>query len=110
MITEYSRPELNESMSENYSIVETVTSGDGSVDANKEELKDQMNSMMEKVTHGGRKWKCTICGKTTHGSSTQIRRRIETHMEGLYFSCNFCETVKQSSNALNIHISTTHRK
>ena len=63
VITEYSRPELNQSLSENYSLVKTVTAGDVSVDANKEKRKDHMNSMMEKVTHGGRKWKCTICGK-----------------------------------------------
>ena len=54
VITEYSRPELNESMPENYSLVETVTAGDVSVDANKEELKDQMNSMMEKSYSWGK--------------------------------------------------------
>ena len=79
-----------------------------SVDA----LRVKLDSMMERIDDGDYRWKCTICGKTTKGekSSRDMRRHIETHMDGLSFPCNQCGTVSRSSNALNLHVSKYHRK
>ena len=65
---------------------------------NNEDLKNQLNSMMEKAEDGEIKWKCNVCGKTTKGKDWGIARsnmriHIETHIEGLSYSCNQCGKV-----------------
>ena len=78
------------------------------LDANTEDLKGQINLLMEKVTDGDNRWKCKECGKTSK-DKTGMSRHIETHMEGISYPCNQCGAVKRSSNALNVHITRDHR-
>ena len=78
-------------------------------DTSKEDLKEKLNSMMERADEGGNKWKCTICGKTTN-DTRDMRRHIESHIEGLSYPCTQCNVVSRSSNALIIHVSRHHRK
>ena len=78
------------------------------VDAN---VKDQINSMIESSYDGKIVAKCTVCGKENKGKDARkdMRRHIETHIEGVSYPCNQCGKVSRSSNALNTHISNFHR-
>ena len=78
------------------------------LDANTNDLKGQIDSLMEKVIDGDNKWKCTECGKTSK-DKTGMSRHIETHIEGISYPCNQYGAVKRSSNALNVHITRDHR-
>ena len=84
-------------------------------DTSVEDLRVKLDSMMEEHYDGEYTWKCTVCGKATKGSDNGIarrdmRRHIETHMEGLAYPCNQCGKVSRSSNALKTHITKYHRK
>ena len=78
-------------------------------DTSKEDLKEKLNSMMERAYDAENKWKCTICGKTTR-DATDMRRHIESHIEGLSFPCTQCNAVSRSSNALIKHVTKYHNK
>ena len=79
------------------------------VDANMEDVKGQINSMLEKTGgEGGNSWKCTVCGKTSNYKQT-IERHIETHIEGVSYPCNQCGAIKRSSSALSMHVSRYHK-
>ena len=71
------------------------------------------DSMMEIVDDGEHKWRCTLCGKTTKGQTAiarrDMRRHIETHMEGLSYPCNQCDKVSRSSNGFRQHVSNSHQ-
>ena len=67
-------------------------------DTNKEDIKAQLDSMMVKAEDGETKWICTICGKAAKGKDWGIaqynmRKHIETHMEGLSYPCKQCGKV-----------------
>ena len=68
------------------------------------DITGQINSMMEKVTQEGYKFKCTVCGKMSK-SRHNMSQHIETHIQGVSYPCNLCGTVKTSSNALSLHTS-----
>ena len=70
------------------------------LDTNKEDFKDQMESMMVKAEDGEIKFICTVCQKTTTGKNwgtakDNMRHHIETHMEGLSYPCNQCGKVSR---------------
>jgi hypothetical protein len=71
-----------------------------------EHLQAQIDSMTEKTIKG--EYTCTVCGKTRR-NKTDIRRHIETHIEGVPHPCNLCGKVSRSSNALKTHVSAYHR-
>ena len=79
---------------------------------NKENLRVKLESLMERFEDGDCKWKCTVCGKATKGKDAKndMRRHIETHMEGLAYPCDQCEKISRSSGALIMHVSRHHRK
>ena len=81
-------------------------------DTTMEYLRVKLDSMMEEHDDGENKWKCTVCGKATKGNDARrdMRRHIETHMEGLAYPCNQCGKVSRSSNALKAHMTSYHRK
>ena len=79
------------------------------VNANMEDLKGQINSMMEKINDGENKWKCSICGKASQNRQ-DVSRHVETHIEGMSYPYNQCGAVKRSSNALHVHISKYHKE
>ena len=79
------------------------------VDANLEDVKGQINSMLEKTGgEGANSWKCTVCAKTSNYKQT-IERHIETHIEGISYPCNQCGAIKRSSSALSMHVSRYHK-
>ena len=107
-----SKAYVNESESIDYKEVsyELVSAGKMLVHADMDNLKVQINSMMEKVTdyEGETKWKCTACAKVIK-SQRDMGRHIETHIEGVSYPCHLCGAVKRSSNALNVHVTRIHR-
>ena len=54
-------------------------------------------------------WTCLQCGKTSSGMSCNIRFHVETHMEGLCYTCNICTKEFRSKNSLNFHKNTFHK-
>ena len=50
---------------------------------------------------------CTICG-TTCKQKVNLKKHIETHIEGLSFPCQQCDKTFRSRNSLQKHISTIH--
>ena len=77
-----------------------------SEDFTKEDLEAKKISLMEKLEDG--RWRCTICEKAAKLRS-DIKRHIETHMEGLSYPCNQCGKISRSSHALQSHVSSYHR-
>jgi hypothetical protein len=71
------------------------------------DIKAKIDSMTEKTVKG--EYRCTVCGKTRR-DKTDIRRHIETHLEGVFHPCNLCGKVSRSSDALRVHVSAYHRK
>ena len=70
------------------------------LDANKEDLKAQLESMMVKAEDGEFKWICKVCGKSVQGKNwghakSNMRVHIETHIEGLSYPCNQCGKVSR---------------
>ena len=58
--------------------------------------------------------KCTVCGKQSTEERKWIRianmrRHVETHMEGLSYSCPVCNRSFRSKNSLSSHKSQTHK-
>ena len=74
---------------------------------NTEDLKTKLDSMIENNIGGAKAWKCTECGREIQ-VRRDMRRHVETHVEGLSYPCNLCDAVKRSSNSLNSHISIVH--
>ena len=76
---------------------------------NNEDLKLKIASMMESVTDGQNRYRCTVCGRTGK-DKTHMGRHVESHIEGASHPCNLCGKVSRSSNALIMHFSNHHRK
>ena len=85
----------------------TVDNVSVSVSSNEmEDIKNKINENLEKCEDG--RFRCTLCGKISNGTSRQckqnIQRHIEsTHIEGISFSCILCEKTFRSRNQLSIH-------
>ena len=80
------------------------------MNTNKENLKGQINSMMERITDydGENKWKCIVCEEIIK-AQRDMGRHIETHVEGVSYPCHLYELVKRSRNAFCIHIQGNHK-
>ena len=82
-------------------------------------LDEKVKSMMTKsqnmmqLTENGKSRKlaamiCKVCRK--EGRFTHIRDHIEAnHLEGITISCNLCDNVSSSRNALGVHRSKKHK-
>ena len=80
------------------------------LDPDNQDLKTQLESFMESINDGeSNKWKCTVCGKISLNKK-DIRRHVETHINGVSHPCNLCGKVSRSSYALIIHTAKHHRK
>ena len=77
-------------------------------DITKEELDAKILSLMEKVENGINSWRCSVCVKTSK-TKRDIKRHIETHLDGLSYKCYQCGKVSMSSNGLQAHISKDHK-
>ena len=67
-----------------------------------EELSQKMKELYEKTDNG---WRCLACGYISSQKSTSgnIRQHVETHMDGLCYTCNFCNKEFRSRKSLNLH-------
>ena len=76
-------------------------------DINKKDLKRARGSLMEKVF--GPAFKCNVCDKITkeRGGMTA---HVETHIEGISYTCHLCGAVTRTSNAHRAHKSRYHKK
>ena len=54
-------------------------------------------------------FKCNLCGKTTGRHKRHLQNHIETHLDGLSFSCQFCDKTFRSRNSLALHKSRFHK-
>ena len=72
---------------------------------NSEEIKDKMKELYEK---NDEVWSCLACDYTTI-DIRNIRRHVETHLDGLCYTCNICSKEFRSRNLLNVHKSTNHQ-
>jgi len=53
--------------------------------------------------------KCTICGKLSKDSSN-MKRHVEVHIDGLSYSCNICDKTFRNKQAMQGHKSYSHRQ
>ena len=78
-----------------------------------DEINDKIIEYLEECSDGS--FKCSLCGKTSgvnmHKSiqKQMIKRHIETHMDGLTYTCPFCQKTCRSSNGLIKHKARYHR-
>ena len=53
-------------------------------------------------------WRCLACDYITTCNSGTMKRHIETHFEGLSYTCTFCSKQFRSTNSLYKHNSKAH--
>ena len=74
-----------------------------------EELGNIDEKLIEYITRDEAKnYICSFCGKTSKKIS-HMKNHIEIHMEGLSFSCQFCDKTFRSRNALGLHRRRYHK-
>ena len=70
-----------------------------------EEIEKKKEELIEKRD---RILMCLACEYTcTHKG--QMKRHVETHLEGLSYSCTLCNKEFRSKNSLTVHKSTYHK-
>ena len=70
------------------------------------EIENMVNQHIERDPAGV--YKCKLCGKTTKFLS-DMKKHIETHLEGLSYPCQLCGKTYRSKNVLSNHISRSHK-
>ena len=75
--------------------------------SNINDAEDQINQYMDKLGPGN--FVCKICGKTATMSG-HIKNHIETHLEGISYSCTICSKSFRSKNSVNKHKSLYHKR
>ena len=62
----------------------------------------------ELVSKEGDLWICKKCGKSNK-SKSNLKKHVETHIEGLSFPCQLCDMVFNNRNSLYHHNSSFHK-
>ena len=75
-------------------------------DGDFEAIDERIKQCIEKCPDG--KFKCTVCGKIAL-QKPNLKKHIETHIEGLSIPCNNCHLSFRSRNSLYQHVSKEHR-
>ena len=76
-------------------------------------IKEQVLQYMKDCDDGS--YSCSVCGKKSKVTSTRtiqkegMMKHIETHIEGLSYSCPVCHKVFRSRNSLTAHKSVYHK-
>ena len=67
-------------------------------------------SLMSRVvmSDGRAVWRCNECGKQ-HYNKSNIVQHVDQHIQGVQYSCQYCERVFKSQGSLNVHITNKHR-
>ena len=73
-----------------------------SADITVEYLRMKIESLMKRVDTGENIWKCTVCGKK-NGGRKNLSTHIETHLKGLSYPCNKCNTINKTSATSRMH-------
>ena len=73
-----------------------------------EEISAKIRSMYQKIDGV---WTCNECGKISNNKTTSgdIRLHVETHLDGLCYSCNLCHKEFRSKNAFKCHTNYYHK-
>ena len=71
------------------------------------ELENALNQHLERLGPG--LYQCKLCGKTAR-MSTDIKKHIETHIEGLSYPCQVCGKTFSTTNSIRSHRSQHHRQ
>ena len=73
----------------------------------KEEIYKKMGELYERTDEG---WRCLVCDHTKKGQgSSNIRMHVETHLDGLVYTCNVCSKEFKLRNSLSNHKFQTHK-
>ena len=71
-----------------------------------EEIGAKIKSMYQKIDGV---WTCNECGKTSNNKSTDMRLHVETHLDGLCYTCNICQKEFRSKHLLKFHKKSCHK-
>ena len=71
-----------------------------------EEISAKIQSMYQKIDGV---WSCNECGKTSNFKSSDMRLHVETHLDGLCYTCNICSQQFRSKALLKTHKQTNHK-
>ena len=101
---EFHNNATSEFVSENKAIVNVKTLNMENFNSqnfqNMEELDQKIRELMEKDSNG--MFRCTVCGKISKNPG-HTREHVETHIEGLSFSCSYCGKEFRSRNSMRSH-------
>ena len=70
------------------------------------EINEKVLQYLEKSPEG--KYYCTLCNHT-NGLKSAVVRHIETHIDGLVYTCHVCEKTFRSRNSMISHKSKSHK-
>ena len=75
------------------------------------EIETTLNENLE-LLDGGH-YRCRLCGKDSLGmkrnAKQNMKNHVETHLEGLSYSCQHCGKEFRSTHSLNVHKSFKHK-
>ena len=71
-----------------------------------EEIEEKIKELHQKINGV---WTCMVCDYTS-SKSTNVRKHVEKHMDGLSYSCDLCNREFRLINSLNSHKSIAHSK
>lgn len=80
-------------------------------DAN--EVRSMIENNLERLEDGH--FRCKVCGKDSKGMiktkdlKSNMKNHVETHMEGLSYSCQLCGKQFRSKNSFSVHMSRSHK-
>ena len=63
-------------------------------------------TLMEKVEGI---WTCKVCGKDTKLNTGHMKSHVETHIEGLHYTCSVCDKVYTTKDNLRRHFYRAHK-
>ena len=85
----------------------TVAKIDASNSTSVDEVEEKVNELLVKNSDGT--YGCKHCGKSGAKLSRNMKNHIETHLDGLSFSCSLCGKHFRSRNSLNSHRTLSHK-